>query len=182
MPPMEKIDLENFLKTNIYVFACNAYDVSGINPGLACHWLNLNPEAVPYKQPPQRSSKDHVKAVRTEVNKLKQVGAMKEIFYLEWLANTVVVKKKNVKWRVCVDFTDLKKFCPKDPFAIPRIDPLVDGTVGHPQMSFLDAFQGYHQIPLSPSDQEKMAFRAPNRNYHYQKRRIHLSENGDSDV
>ena len=76
----------------------------------------------------------------------------------------------------------MKKFCPKDLFAIPRIDPLVDSTVGHPQMSFLDAFQGYHQISLSQSDQEKMAFHAPNRNYHYKKRRIHLLENGDSDV
>ena len=112
---MEKIDLENFLKTNIYVFACNAYDVSGINPRLACHLLNLNPEAMPRKQPPRRSSKDHVKAVRTEVNKLKQAGAMKEIFYLEWLANIVVVKKKNVKWQVVCGFYGLEKILPEGP-------------------------------------------------------------------
>ncbi|XP_075634002.1 uncharacterized protein LOC142606572 [Castanea sativa] len=74
---------------------------------------------------------------------------------------------KNGKWRVCVDFTDLNKACPKDPFPIPRIDQLVDATVGHPRMSFLDAFQGYHQIPMSLSDQEKTAFHAPNGNYHY---------------
>lgn len=53
--------------------------------------------------------------------KLKQVGAIKEVFYLEWLANTVVVKK-NGEWRVCVDFTDLNKACPKDPFPMPKID------------------------------------------------------------
>ena len=53
-------------------------------------------------------SKEHAKAIRIEVNKLKQAGAIKKIFYLEWLANTVVVKKKNRKWRVCVDFTDRK--------------------------------------------------------------------------
>ena len=76
--------------------------------------------------------------------KLKQAGAIKEIFYPQWLANTVVVKKKTGKWRVCVDFTDLNKACPKDPFPMPRIDQLVDATVGHPQMSFLNAFQGYH--------------------------------------
>ena len=80
----------------------------------------------------------------------------------------MVVKKKNGKWRVCVDFTDLNKVCSKDPFPFPRIDQLVDAIVGHPRMSFLDAFQGYHQIHLSPSDQEKIAFRAPNGNYHYQ--------------
>ena len=72
--------------------------------------------------------------------KLKKVGAIEEIFYLEWLANTIVVKKKSGKWRVYVDFTDLNKACLKDPFPMPQIDQLVDATVGHPQMSFLDAF------------------------------------------
>ena len=68
---------------------------------------------------------------------------------------------------MCVDFTDLNKACPRDPFLMPKIDPLVDATVGHPRMSFLDAFQGYHQIPLSLDDQEKTAFVTPVRNYHY---------------
>ena len=81
--------------------------------------------------------------------------------------NTVVVKKKIGKWRVYVDFTDLNKACPKDPFPMPRIDQLVDATAGHPQMSFLDAFQGYHQIPLAINDQEKTAFVTLVRNYHY---------------
>ena len=99
--------------------------------------------------------------------KLKRVGAIKEVFYLEWLANTVVVKKKNGKWRVSVDFTDLNKACPKDPFPIPRIDKLVDANTGHPRMSFLDAFQGYDQIPLALEDQEKTAFVIPTGNYHY---------------
>ena len=74
----------------------------------------------------------------------KQARAIKEIFYLKWLANTVVVKKKNGKWWVCMDFMDLNKACPKDPFPMPQMDQLVDATVGHPQISFLDAFQGYH--------------------------------------
>ena len=66
-----------------------------------------------------------------------------------------------------MDFTDLNKACLNDPFPIPRIDQLVDAMVRHPRMSFLDAFQGYHQIPLSLSDQEKTVFRALNGNYHY---------------
>ena len=66
------------------------------------------------------------------------------MFYPEWLENTVVVKKKNGKWRVCVDFIDLNKACLKDPFSMPRIDQLVDVTVGYSRMSFLDAFQGCH--------------------------------------
>ena len=68
---------------------------------------------------------------------------------------------------MCVDFTDLKKACPKDPFLMPKIDQLVDATVGHPRMSFLVAFQGYHQIPLALDNQEKTAFVTPIGNYHY---------------
>ena len=99
--------------------------------------------------------------------KLKQARAIKEVFYPEWLANTVVVKKKNGKRWVCVEFTYLNKTCPKDPFPMPQIDQLVDAIVGHPQMSFLDAFQGYHQIPLAVEDQEKTTFVTPIGNYHY---------------
>ena len=100
--------------------------------------------------------------------KLKRAGAIKGVFCPEWLANTVVVKKKSGKWRVGVDFTDLNKVCPEDPFPIPQIDQLVDTTVDHPRMSFLHAFQGYHQIPLALADQEKIAFMMPTANYHYQ--------------
>ena len=66
-----------------------------------------------------------------------------------------------------VNFTDLNKACPKDPFPMPRIDQLVDAMIDHPRMSFLDAFQGYHQIPLALDDQEKTTFVTPVGNYHY---------------
>ena len=89
------------------------------------------------------------------------------MFYLQWLANTVVVKKKTGKWRVCVDFRDFNKACLKNPFLMPKINQLMDATVGHSRMSFLDAFQGYHQIPLASDDQEKTAFVTLVGNYHY---------------
>ena len=92
---------------------------------------------------------------------------IKEIFFPEWLANIVVVKKKNGKWRVCIDFMDLNQACLKDPFLMPKIDQLVDATYGHQRMSFLDAFQGYHQIFLAVEDQEKTTFISPDANYHY---------------
>ena len=79
----------------------------------------------------------------------------------------MVVKKKNGKWRVCVDFTDLNRACPKDPFPVPKIDQLVDATFRHLMMSFLDAFQGYHQISLAAEDQEKTMFISSDANYHY---------------
>ena len=66
-----------------------------------------------------------------------------------------------------MDFTDLNKVYPKDPFPVPRIDQLVNAIVGHSRMSFLDAFQGYHQIPLALPDQEKTAFQTHTVNYHY---------------
>ena len=105
--------------------------------------------------------------MRLEVRRLREVRAIREAFFMEWLANTVVVKKKNGKWRVCVDFTDLNRACPKDLFPMPKIDQLVDATYGHPRMSFLDAFQGYHQIDLALEDQGKTAFISPDANYHY---------------
>ena len=77
------------------------------------------------------------------------------------------MKKKTGKWQVCVDFTDLNRACPKDPFPMPRIDQLVDAMIGHPRISFLDVFQGYHQIPLAIDDQEKTAFVTLVENYHY---------------
>ena len=127
-------------------------EAPGVDLEFICHHLNINPLIAPKKQPPRRPSREHVEAVREEVTRLKQAGVIKEVFYPEWLANTVVVKKKSGKCRVCVDFKDLNKTCPKDPFPMPKIDQLVDATVDHPRISFLDAFQGYHQIPLVLDD------------------------------
>ena len=126
------------------MFAWNAYDALRVDPIFIYHHLNVNPSITPKKQPPQHSSKDHSDVVKDEMIKFKQARTIKEMFYRKWLANTVIVKKKNGKWWVCVDFTDLNKTCPKDPFPMPQIDQLVDATVSHPQMSFLDTFQGYH--------------------------------------
>ena len=152
LPPQEKQELIEFLQKNVDVFAWNTYEAPGIDPDFICHHLNVNPAITPRKQPPRRSSKDHYKVVKDKVTKLKRAGAIKEVFYPEWLVNTVVVKKKNGKWRVCVDFTDLNKAYSKDPFSLPQIDQLMDAMVDHPRMSFLDAFQGYHQIPLVSDD------------------------------
>ena len=81
---------------------------------------------------------------------------------------------------MCVDFTDLNKACPKDPFPMPKINQLVDATVSHTRMSFLDAFQGYHQIPLALDDQEKTAFVTPIGNYHYKVMSFDLKNAGST--
>ena len=145
LPPQEKGELVEFLKRNVDVFAWNAYKAPGVDLSFICHRLNVNPSVTPRKQPPRCSSKDHSDAIKDEVMKLKQAGAIKEVFYLEWLGNIVLVKKMSRKWRACVDFTDLNKACPKDPFPMPRIDQLMDATVDHPQMSFFGCFS---RVPL----------------------------------
>ena len=96
------------------MFAWDTYDAPRIDPAFICHHLNVNPSITPKKQSPRHPSREHTDAIREEVMKLKHAGAIKEVFYIEWLANTVVVKKKNIKWQVCVDFTDLNKACSKD--------------------------------------------------------------------
>src|SRR4051812_17757206 len=90
-----------------------------------------------------------------------------EVFYPEWLANPVLVLKKNGTWRMCIDYTDLKKACPKNPFALPRIDQITDSTVGCELLCFLDAYSSYHQIKMALEDQDKTAFITPFGIYYY---------------
>ena len=114
LPPQEKEELIEFLKRNIDVFAWDTCDAPGIDPAFICHRLNVNLSITPKKQPPRCPSREHTDTIRDEVMKLKRAGAIKEVFYPEWFANIVVVKKKSGKWQVCVDFTNLNKACPKD--------------------------------------------------------------------
>ena len=118
----EKVELLLFLVQNINVFALNPYEVPGVDREFIVHKLNVDPFYPPKKQKSRRSAKEYVEAIRQEVKKLKVAGAIKEIFFPGWLANNVVVKKKNGKWRVCVDFTDLNRACSKDLFPMHKID------------------------------------------------------------
>jgi hypothetical protein len=81
--------------------------------------------------------------------------------YPVWLANTVPVKKKNGKWRMCVDFTDLNKSCKKDNFPLERVDKIVDDAANSEMLSLLDMFSGYHQIRVRKQDEEKTSFITP---------------------
>ena len=76
----------------------------------------------------------------------------------DWLANVVMVKKANGKWRICIDFTDLNRACPKDSYPLPQIDTLADSTVRHQLLSFMDAFSGYNQIKMEEVNQEMTSF------------------------
>ena len=115
----------------------------------------------PRKQKLRKMSTKRVEAAKAEVQRLLDVEVIRLVQYPEWLTNVVMVRKKNRKWRMCVDFTDLNKCCPKDPYPLPRIDKLVDIVAWCEVMSLLDCFSGYHQIWLNPDDEEKTSFVTP---------------------
>ena len=92
-----------------------------------------------------------------KVNKLLLANFFREVYYPEWLANIVMVKKANGKWRICVDFTDLNNACAKDSFPLPRINQLVDSMTGHKLLTFMDT-SGYNKIQMAEDDQEKTTF------------------------
>nr|AAT94049.1 putative polyprotein [Oryza sativa Japonica Group] len=125
------------------------------------HSLHVKEDAKPIKQRLRRFAQDRKYAIKEELTKLLAAGFIKEVLHPDWLANPVLVRKKTGQWRMCVDYTDLNKSCPKDPFGLPRIDQVVDSTAGCELLSFLDCYSGYHQIRLKESDCLKTSFITP---------------------
>ena len=124
----------------------------GVPRELIEHYLNVSAAAKPIKQKLRQFVQDKKEAIRVEITWLLDTGFIKVVYHLEWLANPVLVHKKNNEWRMCVDYTDLNKHCPKDPFGLPRIDEVIDSTAGCELLSFLDWYSGYHQIALNKDD------------------------------
>ena len=116
----------------------------GISPKVTQHKLSVDSEMKPIKKKRRVIALERNQSVTDEVNKLLLTGFTQEVYYLDWLANIVLIKKANGKWRICMDFTDLNKVCPKDSFPLLRIDQLVDSTVGHRLLTFMDTFSGYN--------------------------------------
>ena len=127
----DRVEMMLLLVQNVDLFAWSPYEVPKVDPEFIVHKFIVDPLFPPKKQKPKRSVKENVKAVKQEVKRLKEVRTIKEAFFPEWLANTMVVKKKNGKWRVCVYFTNLNWACPKGPFPMSKIDQLVDATYRH---------------------------------------------------
>jgi hypothetical protein len=138
--------LLRFLFNNKDVFAWSANDLCGVNRDVIEHSLNVDPFFRPRKQRLQKMSEDKAEGARNKVKRLLSAGVIREVKCPEWLANTVMVKKANGKWRMCIDFTNVNKACPKDEFPLPRIDSLVDAAASSELMSLLDCYSGYHQI------------------------------------
>jgi len=138
----------------------------GIDPDFLCHRLTMDPKVRPVRQRRRKFNEERQQVIKEETKKLLSVGHIREIQYLEWLANVVLVKKANVvlvkkangKWKMCVDFTDLNKACPKDSYPLPSIDALVDSASGCKMLSFLDVISRYNQIKMHARDERKTAF------------------------
>ncbi|GAV86329.1 hypothetical protein CFOL_v3_29760, partial [Cephalotus follicularis] len=138
----EKGELITFLRDNKDVFAWSAEEVPGISSEVMVHKLSVDPARPPIRQKKRNFAPERQQAIAEEVSKLLQAGFIREVHYSDWLANPVLVKKANGKWKMCIDFTDLNKACPKDHFPLPKIDQLVDATSGYRILSFLDAYSG----------------------------------------
>ena len=137
-----KKDLVQFLRKNIDIFAWSYEDMPGIDLGVITHCLNICLSFKPVRQKKKVFAPKKDNAIKEEVQKLIAAKFIQEVYYPDWLANVVMVKKANGKWRMCVDLTDLNRACPKDSYPLPRIDQLVDSTAGHKLLSFMDAFSG----------------------------------------
>ncbi|GJU39908.1 reverse transcriptase domain-containing protein [Tanacetum coccineum] len=122
------------------------------------HKLNVRKGCQPVRQKKRGQAAESNVAINDEVSKLVTAGIMREVHYHDWLSNPVMVKKSDNSWRMCVDFKDLNKACPKDGYPLPKIDWKVESLCGFPFKSFLDAYKGYYQIKMAEEDEEKTAF------------------------
>jgi hypothetical protein len=117
------------------------------------HSLNIDPKVTPKRQHHRRLADDERGAIKKELTKLLAAGFIREVFHPEWLANPVLVRKKNSnEWRMCVHYTDLNKHYPKDPFGLPRIDQVIDSMAGRNLLCFLDYYSGYHHQGRGPRE------------------------------
>jgi hypothetical protein len=162
----EDTELIETLAKNKDIFAWSASNLKGVSREIIQHALDINPKMRPKKQQQRKMSKDRIVAAKAEVQRFLDTNVIREVKYLEWLANVVLVPKNNGKMRMCIDFPDLNK-AKKDPFLLPRIDASIDKAAGCKMFSLLDCFSGYHQIWLKKEDEEKTSFTTPFETYCY---------------
>ncbi|GAU18714.1 hypothetical protein TSUD_80020 [Trifolium subterraneum] len=167
LPDLVKRQLKACLRENAELFAWSAAEMPGIDPEVACHQLTIDPRANAVVQRRRKQSPEKAEAARKAVKDLLEANFIAEAQYTTWLSNVVLVKKSNGKWRMCVDYTDLNRVCPKDAYPLPNIDKLVDNSSGFKLLSFMDAYSGYNQIKMAEIDKKKTAFMTETGNYYY---------------
>ncbi|GKU90960.1 hypothetical protein SLEP1_g4897 [Rubroshorea leprosula] len=165
--PKERAELITFLRANNDVFAWTSANMPRIPKSIFQHKLSTNPLKKPVAQKRRLFGGERLQVIKEEVEKLLQAGFVRKVDYCEWVANPVLVKKANGKWRMCIDYTNLNQACPKDCYPMPSIDKLVEAALGNERLSLLDAYSGYHQVPMAPKDEEKTSFYAGDEIYCY---------------
>ncbi|KAL0461427.1 UNVERIFIED_CONTAM: Retrovirus-related Pol polyprotein from transposon gypsy [Sesamum latifolium] len=158
MSEKTKKELVQCLQRNADIFAWTPQDLERIDPRVITHYLNIDPSIKLVKQKKKHFGPEKDKIIQTEVDKLMAAGHNEEIQFPEWLSNVILVSKPEGKWRMCIQFRNLNKACPKDFYPLPRIDQLVDSTSSCELLSMMDASQGYHQIIMTPKDRKKVSF------------------------
>ncbi|XP_022856148.1 uncharacterized protein LOC111377303 [Olea europaea var. sylvestris] len=153
-----KEKLKDFLSRNLDIFAWRHEGLVGIDPKVSCHHLKIDPKIASHRQKGRALNPERYETLKEEVRKLIKNGFIREATYPMWVSNLVLVKKHSGKWKVCIDFTNLNRACPKDSFPLPSIDQLVDSIAGHELLSFMDVYSGYNQIPMHPADEEHTSF------------------------
>jgi len=175
----ERATITPILINSTNLFAWSAADLPGVDPQVASHKLSIYKEARYVSQKKRKLGEERRQAAKVEADKLLSVGFIEEAQYTTWLSNIVLVKKANGKWRMCVDYTDLNKACPRDAYPLPNIDRLVDGVAGNKVLSFLDAYSGYNQIPMATADMHKTAFITDDAKYFYRVMPFGLKNRGN---
>jgi hypothetical protein len=167
LSPEEESNYMDLLMEYQDIFDWSYDEMPGLDLRVAVHQLAVKHGARPVKQTQRRFHPELISQIEVEVNKLIQAGFIREVKYLTWISNIVIVKKKNGQIRVCVDFRDLKNACPKDDFPLPVTEIMVDATTDHGRLTFMDGSSGYNQIRMAPADKEKTTFRTPKGIYCY---------------
>ncbi len=143
------------------IFAWSYKDLKGIPPEITQHRIPLIPGAIPIRQKERRMNPQLQLVVKAELEKLLQAGFIKPVEITDWVSPMVLVKKKNGKLRVCIDYRKLNKNTQKDHFPLPFINNILDEVAGHEMYTFMDGYSGYNQVSIAPEDRHKTAFTTP---------------------
>ena len=158
LTPEERKTFERILTKIKVVFAWSYKEIPCLDRDITEHHIPIYPEARPIKQKLCGLRPEWEKKIREEIAKQIQVNFLEVVDYPQWFAHIVLVPKKDEKVRMCVDFRDLNKACPKDDFPLPHIDVIVDSAAPSAMYSFMDGFLGYNQIMMTVMDKIKTGF------------------------
>ncbi|GKB52356.1 hypothetical protein Tco_0903109 [Tanacetum coccineum] len=157
LPTKTKIRLQDLLRTYADVFAWTTAHMTGVLRTVTIggeafnteHRINELKHLEPVKQKKRSLAPERNKAIHTQVEELTKANILREVRYQTWVSNPVIVKKASKRWNLCVDFTDINKACPKEHHSLPMIEQKVKDLHRHRLKCFLDAYKGYHQIPIA---------------------------------